>query len=68
MKIYVLEYDSIDFSSNKLHKVRTYLPSELTSFKEDVKLIRNNYYSENLKVYSGELIEIKDLDTIINQI
>ena len=67
MKIYVLEYDAIDFNSNKLHKVRTYLPSEVASFKEDVELIKDNYYSENLKAYSGELTEIKDLNIIINQ-
>lgn len=58
MKIYVIEYNSLNFSKNKIHNVRTYLESQIVDLQEDLKNIENNPYVDDLKRYEGELKEV----------
>lgn len=65
MKIYVIEYDSLDFSKNKMHNIRKYLECQLADLHEDLKHIVDNPYVSNLKRYEGELIEVDSFDIVI---
>lgn len=58
MKIYVIEYNSLNFSKNKTHNVRKYLESQLEDLQEDLKHIIDNPYVSDLKRYEGELKEV----------
>ena len=58
MKIYVIEYDSLNFSKNKVHNIKTYFESQLADLQEDLKHIENNPYVDDLKRYEGELKEV----------
>lgn len=55
MKIYVIEYDTKDFSNNKVHHIEKLLEYEL---QDRIECIGNNPYVENLKRYEADLKEV----------
>jgi len=65
MKIFVIEYDSLNFSKNKVHNIKTYFESQLADLQEDLKHIENNSYVDGLKRYEGELKEVDSFNISI---
>ena len=68
MRVYVLEYDFEPMTVNLTlieseHKIETF--SDVTKFINRVKYVKEQYYNSEIKVYSGEVVEL-NINRVLN--